>query len=420
VRDGWAVPDASGTVVLLTANYPFGSGEEFLDPELPVLARRFAQVIVVPSERTGPMRALPEGVRCDTALVGASRSAVVGELLRHPISALALYARAIAREGHPAAYIRHPVEIAWLIGTNLRKQRILAELVDRRELHEAVFYDYWLANSTLALSRLRRRGVVKKAVARAHGFDLYDERASTGAVPFRAYNVASLDRVFAISSHGLEYLAARHPDSRRRLRLSRLGVPRQPARPTRGGTTPLVVSCASMRSVKRVHLIPRVLAMVGRPVHWVHFGDGPAREAVERAAATHLDGSTFHLAGQVGHDDIVEYYRTHRIDLFVSLSSHEGLPVSIMEAISFGIPVLATSVGGVPEIVNGRSGRLVDAEVDVDATAAAARELIGGGGPAADEIVSFFERNFEAETNYGAFADELERLRDPQGRLAEQ
>lgn len=47
------------------------------------------------------------------------------------------------------------------------------------------------------------------------------------------------------------------------------------------------------------------------------------------------------------------------------MSETEGVPVSIMEAFSVGIPALATDVGGVAELVNGQNGALLSAEVTI-------------------------------------------------------
>lgn len=52
------------------------------------------------------------------------------------------------------------------------------------------------------------------------------------------------------------------------------------------------------------------------------------------------------------------------MNLFVNVSTTEGIPVSIMEALSFGVPVIATKVGGVPEIIeDGENGFLLAAEI---------------------------------------------------------
>ena len=162
------------------------------------------------------------------------------------------------------AYLRHPGAYLGVIGLNLCKYRLLRDFVAREGLSDAVFYDYWLENSTVALSLLRRRGIVRRAVARAHRFDLYDDRSRLGAVPFQRFNLIR-DLVLPISSHGLAYLAARHPDAEEKVRLSRLGVERQPLIPAgHENSPPLVVSCAALSPVKRVELIPRVLRELGR------------------------------------------------------------------------------------------------------------------------------------------------------------
>ena len=389
---GSAVDRGRDTLVLLTQAYPFGRrSETFLDAELPILARSFAQVIVVPSTREDHVRSLPAGVRCETFLADTTRKDAQRELLRQLRRSALQYGRAIADEGSARAYVFHPKTYIGSIGKNALKYKLLKEFVRREALHSAVFYDYWLENSTLALSWLRREGVLDRAVARAHGFDLYDHRWTAGAVPFRSFKLASLDRVFTISSHGFAYLADRHPAARAKLTVCRLGVEAQQAEPQIREAEPLIVSCASLHPSKRVEMIPSVLARIGRPLRWVHFGDGPSRGDVERAARRLPRQVSWRLEGHRDHSDLLAYYRGNSVDLFISLSASEGLPVSIMEAISFGVPVLAVGVDGVPEIVTASTGRLVDVDDRPDTIADAARQLLDGDSPSRDEILAFFE-----------------------------
>jgi glycosyltransferase involved in cell wall biosynthesis len=280
-----------------------------------------------------------------------------------------------------------------------------------RSLNDALFYDYWLTNSTIALGLLRRRGVVRRAIARAHNFDLYDEVHEYGAVPYRNFAVRSLDRVFPISADGLTYLALKHPHARPKLILSRLGVPRQAIQnyPSNEGR-PLIVSCSSMLPAKRVHLIPEVLARVGRPLRWVHFGDGPDRERVTVAAAKLPEGIEWRLEGHVDHNAVIDFYRQNKVDLLISTSASEGVPVSMMEAISFGVPILATSVGGVSEVVSQETGDLAELDVPPHALAARARLLLEGGAPSRDRIVAFFKARFDATKNFAEFVDLLREV----------
>ena len=56
--------------------------------------------------------------------------------------------------------------------------------------------------------------------------------------------------------------------------------------------------------------------------------------------------------GNIPNERLLNYYRDSYYDIFLNVSTSEGLPVSIMEAMSFGIPCIATDVGGTKEIVD--------------------------------------------------------------------
>jgi glycosyltransferase involved in cell wall biosynthesis len=372
---------------------------------LAVLQHEFEQVIVLPSRREPHARQLPLSVRCETFLAEPGPYRALRGAVGSPARAVTQYVRAILEEGSPGPYLAHPVRFMGVLASNLRKYQLLKTFIRREGLEDAIFYDYWLFDSTVALSLLRRDGVIRRAVARAHGFDLYDERADAGAIPYRSLVVDSLDRVFAISAHGLSYLVGRYPEARAKLQLSRLGVERQETRrPRNPGTAPLVVSCAHLIPLKRVHIIPEVLAAIPLPLRWVHFGDGPERAAVATAAAKLPAHVSWELHGHVEHNAVIDFYRRNAVDLFVSLSSTEGLPVTMMEAISFGVPVLATRVGGVPEIVTPSTGRLVEIDTPAESIAREAHELLVGDRPTNEEITAFFESNFEAERNFRRFS----------------
>ena len=60
---------------------------------------------------------------------------------------------------------------------------------------------------------------------------------------------------------------------------------------------------------------------------------------------------TYEFTGKLENIEVHKFYRDHYIDLFLNVSESEGLPVSIMEAMSYGIPAMATDVGATKEIV---------------------------------------------------------------------
>jgi glycosyltransferase involved in cell wall biosynthesis len=111
-----------------------------------------------------------------------------------------------------------------------------------------------------------------------------------------------------------------------------------------------------------------------RPEEWLLdlAGDGPGQAGIEALAA---ELGVAHRVRFLGHsDDIAGLLR--RSDVLALISHWEGLPYSILEAMSLGLPVIASDVGGVSEaVVDGESGRLVP-RGDVAGLQAALAELI--------------------------------------------
>ena len=114
-------------------------------------------------------------------------------------------------------------------------------------------------------------------------------------------------------------------------------------------------------------------------VLWTHIGDGPVLPAL-MAMAGHALSRNFQIrfTGGLANARVMEFYREHPVDVFVNVSASEGLPVSIMEAQSFGIPVVATAVGGIPEIVTDQNGRLLAANPSPSEIADGLQEFVPG------------------------------------------
>lgn len=101
-------------------------------------------------------------------------------------------------------------------------------------------------------------------------------------------------------------------------------------------------------------------------------GDGPARDEVQRSLEPLGDAALL-----IGHrDDVMGLLDAY--DLFLLPSEHEAFPTALLEAMAAGVPIVASAVGGVPEIVqDGVSGRLVESPVSSRSLAQAIGELLG-------------------------------------------
>ena len=120
-----------------------------------------------------------------------------------------------------------------------------------------------------------------------------------------------------------------------------------PARARPVPSVPRVVMVARFDRPKEQSLLVRAMAAVEQPYELWLVGDGRLREAVEAEARTLGLGSRVRFLGTCR--NVPEILA--EADIFVLASRSEGLPMSILEAMRAGLPVVATNVGGVPEAV---------------------------------------------------------------------
>ncbi len=137
------------------------------------------------------------------------------------------------------------------------------------------------------------------------------------------------------------------------------------------------------------------------PIIYHHFGDGPDFELFRRKLAKLSSNIEVILHGRVNNNCIYEFYKNNSVDIFINLSLHEGVPVSIMEAMSFGIPCLATNVGATREIVNNINGKLIESDFSIEEVVqtilnAKSVEWIEKRYLAQE----FWRKNYNAEVNY--------------------
>lgn len=135
----------------------------------------------------------------------------------------------------------------------------------------------------------------------------------------------------------------------------------------------VIGSVARLAPVKNHSLLLDAFALVRAHVpnaHLVLVGDGALRHDLEAHARTLRLDSFVHFVGEA--DDVASIYQD--FDQFALASKAEGTSMSVLEAMASGVPVVATAVGGTPELLDhGRSGVLVPPE-DAGALAGA---LIG-------------------------------------------
>ncbi len=132
-----------------------------------------------------------------------------------------------------------------------------------------------------------------------------------------------------------------------------------------------------LQPVKRVDLFLQIaadLVEAGAGDDWIFhvYGDGPMRAGLETAAAQLLPASAIRFHGHVG--DV--HARIAALDCLIICSDHEGLPMTLLEALALGVPVVAHAVGGMAEVLAGDAAHRLVSDHRPPAYAAAIRDLM--------------------------------------------
>lgn len=379
-------------LLLLTDFYPYEVGEEFLEQEIDVLCEAYDEVLVVPvrlSEGARRTRPLPANAR--SALMPASRlpggwrsQALVrsAQILLGPERMVQTPPwRSPGRFGMDVRFA------AIALGARGRLGRLLPSL-RLRPGDRVTIYSYWFFTGAALGGMLRRRelaGHEVRVVARAHAYDVDEADAPRGYVPSRRYVMEAVDRVYPISEYAAGFLRRRFPQAGGRVEVARLGVPASSAplrhKPQEGEPF-AIVSCSHTAPYKRVGLVLETVAELarrGREVTWTHVGESdPERLEVLRCRAQELMPQVpVTFTGHMPNEEVRRLYATSPFACFLNCSDGEGVPVSVMEAQSAALPVVATAAGGTGEIVrDGVNGRLVPVEVDAAQVADAVESVM--------------------------------------------
>ncbi len=397
-------------MLLITRGFPYGTSEQsFLQTEFRTLAEAFD--ITAFSEGTDPLPVQKgfENVKTiryeDKTLKELTGKAVLRkDTLRDMADAV--------RGASPEMAYRRVREITGYSARACFMEPALREAI--MEVEPDIIYSFWCTPATLAALRLKKEFPEIKVISRFHGYDLYNERRPSMRQPFKPMISKELDAVFFVSRCGKEYF---EKTWNRRGSVHYLGTVKRKTvdeNPERL----ILASCSNMIELKRIDLIIEALAKLPEDikVSWYHYGDGPAREALEKQARDVLakrENVEYCFAGFVDNDALIKAYREIKPWLFISTSATEGgVPVSMQEAFSMGIPCIGTDVGGIPEIIqDGYNGLLLEASPETEDISAAIERYYRLPGEQREKFRMHahetWERSFDAEVNAKKFLQEL-------------
>ncbi len=282
---------------------------------------------------------------------------------------------------------------------------------------------YAVPHATAAWMAREVRGNGLKVVTTLHGTDITLVGQDDGYLPITRHSIEQSDAVTAPSAFLRDETFRAFGVSPDRVPLEVIpnfvdtDVYRPLAGPDRprlralfgeeGAQHPAIVHVSNFRPVKQVDVVVDVFRRVvaERPARLVLIGDGPERPRVE--AQLRRCGLFDHARLLGNQEHVAQIIREAAV--FVLPSRTESFGLAALEALASGVPVVATRVGGLPEVVrDGDSGYLVPLG-DVAAMAVKVGELLDDG-PRRMAMGALARRDVEARFRMGPMIDRYEAL----------
>ena len=349
----------SKVLFFFTSNYPFGKGEPFIENEISYLSKNFDKIIIVSNDTTNHQtRTIPSNVKCKQLSYNLT-------VFQKVISLFGIFSLLFWQELNIIKTLyKQPItllKIRTALQTLQKGKSIGKKILSFITLHssytdEVYLYSYWTNDNAFVLSKIEKTHSIKRYFSRAHGWDVYFEVNEAKYLPFRKYILEHTSGIFFISQKGKDYYTKLFPDLTHKMFVSYLGVPEQSITPFIATKKFKIISCSYIIPLKQINLIIDALEIIETiEIEWVHFGTGTEEESIKEYAKQKLSKKKniiYEFKGYVSNNQIHDYYTNNTIDFLINCSITEGIPVSMMEALSYSIPIIGTDVGGVKELIS--------------------------------------------------------------------
>jgi glycosyltransferase involved in cell wall biosynthesis len=356
---------AAARLLYVTSSFPYGLNDRFFAPEVQELLRQGVDVMSVPVRPRGPLTTPDaESLTQKRALLDfeIARTALL-EILADPAAAARAFAL-LCRSPAPRTLLRNVAAFP--------KALWLASLA--RSWKADHIHAHWAGPpSTVALLASKLSGVPWSFTAHADDIAannlLREKSASAKFVRFIAEGM--MDRA-RITAPGID-------ESRWVLVRFGVEVPQQPPRNEAPNDPPVLLMAARFAPEKRHDLVLEATRrLIDRGVEievWFAGPESPLEERAKQLAhRLDLDG-VVRFRGFVPRATVLDWLGSGDVDCVVLASDREGLPVSLIEALSHRVPAIGTEVGGIPELLGDGCGELVPAD-DADALADAIERVL--------------------------------------------
>ena len=293
---------------------------------------------------------------------------------------------------------------------------IAQRIINQNEARNCVVLSTWFGACAITAAHLKKRNPMLRAFSLAHSYEILVSRSPNIPYYFVDFKHENLDGVYFIAEIMRDlYINGIGPlkeEYLKRMHVCHLGSIKDDnvlnvSDPSRFN----ICTCSRMIPLKRLDVLCEALrSWAFGPVKWSHIGGGETEHRVKQLASEVMNNNPLvkiEFLGRKTNKQVKEYYRDNPADVFCNLSSIEGVPISIMEAISYGIPVIATDVGGTKEVVNSQDGFLINRDISADSVRKVLESFVARSLEEKVELrestYKFWEEHFNAKVNANLF-----------------
>lgn len=364
---------SNSTLIVFTDRFPHGKGETFLENEIPYMSQNFKKIIFIPqSSLLGYEGDLNESflnkdriarlpINCEVLSNYTEYSEFFGGrdiLKRIPLNELFFHFIRFTPIIFDASikdfrlFIKEPKVFMFKL-FNYYMKSISLEIFLNSLNGKVIYYSYWMYSWVTVLAILKKRNRINSFVARGHGNDIYIENYGSYKIMYRQFELSQIKLLFTVSEQMKNYVSEHYPKFQNKIVTQYLGVESRGKNPTEKKAF-RIVTASNIIYLKRLERMVEILQTMDIELEWVHFGNGPLFDNLKRSVhilQKNKPNIKITLFGRVDNNFILDYYLNNHVTVFLNLSLTEGVPVSIMEALSTGIPIIATNVGGTIEVI---------------------------------------------------------------------
>jgi len=385
-------------IFLITEKFPYMGGEQFIEAEVKYYEN--IELTIIPKIKSINKRNIPRNVTTDDVLVNNYYTKNKAIYFLKSLKSKVFYKELFSE-----------------LFLNLKKLRIFFSSICAYQMYYDIFdnyfskvsnpkdiiiYTYWNDEATYALQDLKDK-YQYMLISRVHGWDLYKERRAFNYMPLKKHFINNIDVLFTITPSANEYLQRTFNFKKNTLKLSRLGVNDKKIITKSSKISSLnIVSCSFLSEVKQVDKIIKSLKIIASQMNnihfsWIHIGDGALYETLVLLAKNELSGLKnieYSFVGRYENAKVYEFYSNNRVDVFLNTSLSEGVPVSIMEAMSCHIPIIAPDIGGIKDmLIHYHNGLLLSRECPIAEIVASLKNI------------NFFKKSEIRENSYKLFLE---------------